>query len=251
MGVGTIPLISSVISFIFAVTVLDQYFARRKPFQIVWAIGLFIYCISCVTEFWVETYGLNDLVYRLWYFFGAICVAAYLGQGTIYLLASRRAAHIIMVILLLASIYAASKIFTISIDLTHMTTLSATAMTSDVRLLAPFFNVYGTIALVGGALYGAWIFWRRRILPHRVLSNTLIAVGALLPAIGGSWLRFGAVHVPYYTLELVGIVLIFAGFLRTREVFGFYRFPLIHGFSRVAEANPSYPDKLTGLQKED
>ncbi len=251
MGVGTIPLISSVISFIFAVTVLDQYFARRTPFQLVWAIGLFMYCISTVTEFWAETYGLNDLVYRLWYFFGAICVAAYLGQGTVYLLARRRAAHIIMGILLLASIYSAAKIFTTSIDLSHLTTLSATAMPADVRLLAPFFNVYGTVALVGGAIYSAWIFWRRRIFPHRVTSNILIALGALLPAIGGSWLRFGAPRVPYYTLELVGIVIIFAGFLRTREVFGFYRFPLIHGFAQVTEPNPSHPDKPTGPQRKD
>ena len=75
-----------------------------------------------------------------------------------------------------------------------------------------------------------------------MISNILIAVGALLPAIGGTALTFGGPRVPYYTLELAGIVIIFIGFLRTREVFGFFRFPLIHGFSRVTETKPATPE---------
>jgi len=95
-------------------------------------------------------------------------------------------------------------------------------------------NVYGTVALVGGALYSAWVFWRKRILPHRVVSNILIALGALLPAIAGSLLKLGTARgAPFYVLELGGAIIIFVGFLRTKEVFGLYRFPLVHGFNRV------------------
>jgi len=36
-----LPLLSSIVAFVFAVTVLDQFFARRKPYQLTWAIGLF------------------------------------------------------------------------------------------------------------------------------------------------------------------------------------------------------------------
>ena len=98
-------------------------------------------------------------------------------------------------------------------------------------------SVYGTIALVGGALYSAWIFGRKRILPYRVVSNVLIALGALLPAIGGSLLKLGTAHgATFYILELAGVIIIFIGFLRTYEVLGFFRFPLIHGFARVKEA---------------
>ncbi|MFH1381443.1 MAG: hypothetical protein ABIH70_00935 [Chloroflexota bacterium] len=39
------PLISSITAFIFAVIVLDQFFARRRPYQLIWAIGLFMYFI--------------------------------------------------------------------------------------------------------------------------------------------------------------------------------------------------------------
>lgn len=229
-----LPLLSTIVAFVFAVTVLDQFFARRKPCQLIWAISLFMYFISTGTEFWTGMWGLNQTVYRLWYLFGAIFVAAYLGMGTLYLLARRRVAHIIMAVLLLASLYAAIRVFTASIDLGTIPHLSGTAMPMAVRLMTPFFNTFGTVALVGGALYSAWVFWRRRIMPHRVISNILIAVGALLPAFGGTLMRFGGPLTSFYLLELLGIIIIFIGFLRSREVFGFYRVPLIHGFSRVS-----------------
>lgn len=224
---------SSIIALIFAIIVLDQFFAKRKSYQLVWAIGLFMYFISTGAEFWVGAWGLNQVIYRLWYLFGAIFVAAYLGMGTLYLLISRRTAHIIMVILLVVSVYAVFRVFTASIDLSSLQTLSGRAMPTGVRLMTPFLNSFGTIALVGGAIYSAWVFWRRRIMPHRVVSNILIAVGAILPAFGGTLMRLTDSLTAFYLLELLGIIIIFTGFLRSREVFGTYRFPLIHGFARM------------------
>ena len=237
MGIGTLPLISTIVSVIFGLTVLDQYFARRQPFQLLWAVGLFMYGISTFTEFYTETFGLYIVMFRLWYLFGAICVAAFLGQGTIYLLVRRRTAHVLMVILMLFSIYGAVRLFSSNIDLNTAKTLTDKIIVpSDVGILTGLLNIYGTVALVGGALYSAWIFWRKRILLHRVVSNVLIALGALLPAIGGSLLKLGTARgAIFYILELTGVIIIFIGFLRTKEVFGFYRFPLVHGFKKVGK----------------
>lgn len=232
-----IPLISCIVSFVFAVTVLDQFFARRKPYQLVWAIGLFMYTIGTGVEFWTGMKGIDLLAYQLWYFFGAMLVAAYLGMGTLYLLLRRNIAHIILAILLLASIYAAVRVFTTSIDLTGMETLTGGVMPADVRIMTGILNAFGTVALVGGALYSAWIFWRRRVLFNRMVANILIAFGAILPAIGGSNLTVGGNIRVFFIFELLGIIIIFIGFLRTKEVFGFFRFPLIHGFQKVARSN--------------
>ena len=233
MNLAALPLISSIVSLVFMLTVLDQFFARRKPYQLVWAIGLFMYFISTGTEFSTEVWGLNLITYRLWYLIGAVFVAAYLGMGTIYLLVPRRIAHIIMALLLASSIYAVFSVFTASIDLSTIQGLSGKAMPQYVRLMTPFFNTFGTVALVAGAIYSAWIFWRRRIMSHRVLSNTLIAVGAILPAFGGIHIRLGGDIPLFYISELLGIIIIFIGFLRSREVFGVYRIPLVHGFRKV------------------
>jgi hypothetical protein len=194
-----------------------------------------MYFVSTGAEFWAGTWGLGETIYRLWYLFGAIFVAAYLGMGTIYLLVRRRIANIIMVILMVASFYAIFRVFNANIDINTLQELSGKAMPLGVRFITPFFNTFGTAALVGGAIYSAWIFWRKRILPHRVVSNILIAVGAVLPALGGTLMRFWDSLNASYLLELLGIVIIFFGFLRSREIFGLYRFPLIHGCKKISE----------------
>jgi hypothetical protein len=142
-----------------------------------------------------------------------------------------------MAILLVASLYAAFQVFTATIlGLGDLSGLSGEAMPGDVRLLTPFFNIFGTLALIGGAAYSAWVFWRRRAMPYRVVSSILILVGAMLPAMGGTLSRFDVSSATAHgILILLGVTIIFIGFLRGREVFGFYRFPLIHGFRRVPD----------------
>ncbi len=245
MDIVILPLISSIVSLVFGVTVLDQFFARRKPYQLIWAIGLLMYFISTGAEFRAGAWGLNETTYRLWYLFGAIFVAAYLGMGTLYLLTPRRVAHIIMAILLVASFYAIFRVFTASLDLSTLYHLSGRAMPQGVRLITPLFNIFGTVALVGGAIYSAWVFWRRRFMPHRVISNMLIAVGAILPAFGGTLMRFGGSIQHFYLLELIGIIIIFIGFLRrclpvsqkaTGELYAGVRVTLFAGLSQTIQA---------------
>jgi hypothetical protein len=215
-----LPLISSVVSLIFAVLVFIQFLTHRKPYQLVWAIGIIMYGLGTGAEFWAEKYGLSETVFRIWYLFGAILVSAYLGMGTVYLLVKRSAAHVIMALLVVASVYAVYRIYSAPLDLGAITQLSGKALPGSVRMLTPFYNSFGTLALVGGAVYSAWVFWRKKILPHRVLANILIAVGAVLPAIGGTQLKLGGQLGLFYTLELAGIIIIFIGFLRSSEVFG-------------------------------
>lgn len=81
-----LPLLTSTASFLFAALVLDQWRRRRRSFQLVWAAGLIWYGIGGGTEFLGSAFGWSEPLYRTWYLFGALFVAAYLGAGTIYLL---------------------------------------------------------------------------------------------------------------------------------------------------------------------
>jgi len=216
-----LPFTSFLVSTVFAVLVFRRYLNRKGPHLLLWGIGMVFYAIGGFCEGYYGAFGWNPLVFRLWYLFGAILVAAWLGQGTVYLLAKRRWANITMVILALASLYAVIRVFAAELDPALMTTslhtgseLSGHAIvTAGVRTLTPFFNLYGTVTLVGGAAYSAWIFWRKRVLLHRTIGNILIAAGALLPAFGGTFSRMG-VPSALYLGELLGAVLLFAGFIR-------------------------------------
>ena len=80
-----------------------------------------------------------------------------------------------------------------------------------VRRFSPFINTYAFVFLVGLAIRSAWHFARKRETWHRVVGNVYIAVGGLLPGIGGTFTRFGHVEVLYVT-EFVGLALIFVGY---------------------------------------
>jgi len=219
-----LPLLSTVVSIVFAGATFSQWLARRKPHQIVWTLGLLMYGLGAGSEYVAGVWGLSDLVYRLWYLAGAILVAAYLGMGTVYLLAPRKYAHVVMAVLILGSIYAAYKVFGASVNLQLLpggtAGISGVAMPSDVRLLTPLFNVFGTVGLVGGAAYSAWVFWRKRILPRRMASCILIAVGGILPASGGTLMRFGVPEL-FFLTEFLGVSIIFVGFLVNTEILAF------------------------------
>jgi hypothetical protein len=82
---------------------------------------------------------------------------------------------------------------------------------SWVRLFSPLVNTYAAVFLIGGAVYSAMRFRRMPRLRHRFIGNVLIAVGALLPGIGGTATRMGHVEVLYVT-ELFGLCLIWLGY---------------------------------------
>ena len=216
-----IPFISAIIRFIFAFVVFNRYRNKGGAHLLLWGLGMTFYGIGGFCEAYFGALGWNVLVYRLWYLFGAILVAAWLGQGTVYLLAKRRWANITMVVLGVGSLYAAIRIFGAELDPSLLTTsvhtgseLSGHAIiTPGIRTLTPLFNLYGVVTLVGGAVYSAWIFYRKRVLLHRTIGNILIAVGALAPAFGGAFSRFG-VPGALYIGELLGAILMFAGFIR-------------------------------------
>ena len=216
-----LPLISSVVSFLFAYFIFRRYLVRRGPHLLLWGIGMLFYGIGGFSEAYYGAIGWNPFIFRLWYLVGAILVAAWLGQGTVYLLAKRKWANGLMILLVLGSLYALIRVFSALLDPSLLTTsvhtgseLSGHAIiTPGVRTLTPIFNLFGTVTLVGGAAYSAWIFWRKRILLHRTIGNIFIAVGAMAPAFGGAFSRFGVPGMLYLG-ELLGAVLMFVGFIR-------------------------------------
>lgn len=217
-----LPLISFLVSAAFAVFILRRFLKKRGDHLLFWGIGMTFYAIGGFCEAAYGAFGWNPLIFRLWYLFGAVLVAAWLGQGTVFLLIRRRIiARVLLGLLIAGSIYAAYRVFTAQLDPGLMTSslhtgseLSGQAIvTPGVRTLTPFFNLYGTVMLVGGAGYSAWLFFRKRVLLHRTIGNVLIAVGALLPAFGGTFSRMG-IPGALYISELLGAVVMFIGFLR-------------------------------------
>jgi len=82
-----------------------------------------------------------------------------------------------------------------------------------VRALTPFINLYAVFFLVGGAIYSAWRYTKSREEGHgqRAFGNVFIAVGGILPGIGGTLAKTGVIEA-LYVGEFAGLILIWIGF---------------------------------------
>ena len=88
-----------------------------------------------------------------------------------------------------------------------------------VRAFSPFINTYAVIFLIGGALLSAYRFRRvakiasavSGLARDRFIGNVLIATGAIMPAIGGAYTRFGYTQA-LYVGEFVGLIIIWLGY---------------------------------------
>jgi hypothetical protein len=209
-----IPLATTVVAIAFATIVLRRYRDRRGTHLLWWGVGLVLYAVGTLTEALTTMFGWNEWVFRAWYVTGALCGGAPLAQGTVYLLMKRRTAHVLSVLLVSAIVAGAVLVFLSPIDQAAVEghRLSGRALGWQwIRRLSPFINTYAAVFLIGGAIVSAM---RYRSIPeqhHKYVGNVLIAVGALLPGIGGTFTRFGHVEVLYVT-EFVGLLLIYAGY---------------------------------------
>lgn len=100
-----LPLCSSLLSLVFFVFLIDQWRERRRPYQLVWAIGMLWYALSAGTEFLGGAIGWSDPLYRVWYLIGAIWVAGWLGLGTVMLLGRTRFGYAFALSVLLAGLF--------------------------------------------------------------------------------------------------------------------------------------------------
>jgi hypothetical protein len=154
--------------------------------------------------------------------------AAWLGQGTINLLVRRRGiAPTLNIILTVVSLLAVVLVMLAPITPAAASFNTAQPLSSQYKdiltrsgvvvLLTILLNTYGTLALVGGAIYSAFIFWRKRVLFNRMIGNILIAIGAILPAMGGSFVQMGLPDFLYLS-EFLGAILMYVGFLQATAV---------------------------------
>lgn len=210
-----LPAITTVVAVAFA-NVLYKHWQQNPSARYVmwWMIGVGLYGLGTLTEALTTIFGWSEPVFRTWYIAGALLGAGPLAQGTVYLLLPKRTADRLAVAMLTYVAVASAFVVATPIlyDLVEPNRLSGEVMAWQwVRLFSPIVNLYAVVFLIGGAIWSAWKYWRRDGASSRVKGNALIAVGAILPGIGGGFARAGVVEVLYVT-ELIGLLLIWAGY---------------------------------------
>ena len=213
-----LPFASTIVMLIFTLSVFQRYRARRNPAFLYWGIGLAMFGLGSFAEAYLSL-AWSPIVFVIWYLFGAALNAAWLGHGTLNLLVKKPWVRVVTIVLVVGSLLAGVLMLTMPLDAgafqagTPISEQYRAIMPqgAPVRMTTPFFNIYGLLTLVGGAIYSAYLFWRKRVLPNRVVGNILIAVGALSIGMASSLTRLGYGQYLYIG-ELLAAILMYVGF---------------------------------------
>jgi len=207
-----LPVLTTLVAAAFAIAVGAQYARKRHPYQLFWGIGLLLFTVAAASGALARTGGATETEYRLFYLFGAITNVAWLALGTVYITAPRfgTIALAIVTVLSAVSLYA---VFATPVNLAvAIDTGKGFPDGSLPRILAAIGSGVGSLVLIGGALWSAWVFVQRRRNGRRAIANIIIAVGVFIVAAGGTAAFTGASGILELT-NLIGIAVMFVGFL--------------------------------------
>ncbi len=219
-SVDYIPIATTFISLAFAYVVFQRYRRKvregdpRRTHLLWWTIGIATFGAGTFTEGFTTLLGWNTPIFKSWYVVGALLGGWPLAQGSVYLHFNRKLANRLTVVTVAYVVIASIAVLVSPINYALVEEYELSGRVLEwrwVRLLSPLINTYAVIFLIGGAIYSAWIFYARKRDDVRGLGNVLIATGAILPGIGGSFSRAGHTEV-LYVGEFIGLLLIYAGY---------------------------------------
>lgn len=214
-----IPIATFILSISFSIVLYRHYQKKRDATYILWwFIGVLTYGAGTFTESFNTLYGWTDTNFRWWYITGALLGGAPLAQGSVYLLLPKKTANILSAVLVFYVILAAYFVLNspIKYEAVEPSRMSGSVFEWQwIRLFSPFINSYAVLFLVGGAIVSAIRYYKRTGTSIQFWGNVLIAAGAILPGIGGSFTRMGYVEVLYVT-EFTGLLFIIVAYAKMR-----------------------------------
>lgn len=211
-----LPIATTILSAIFCPILIRAALVRKSgPHLAWWAFGIFCYGLGTFVESWITLGGNSIALTKAWYIAGALLGGYPLAQGSVYLLAKRKTANILSAITIPFILIATVLVLLSPVHVEFLDPLRPSGKIlawSWVRLMTPFINLYAFAFLVGGAVLSARRYAKVPGERYRYAGNVWIALGALLPGIGGSLAKAGMVEA-LYVLELVGLLLMWKGYV--------------------------------------
>ncbi|HXN02722.1 MAG TPA: hypothetical protein VN973_12680 [Candidatus Dormibacteraeota bacterium] len=220
------PLVATLISAAFAITLWVQYRAKPRPYLLAWSMALGVYALAALTEVIGAAAGWNPLLYRLYYFFGGITVVGILALGSVYLLAPRFGRTALAALLTLAGIglvgilgasLQVGLLDTHQVPSADVIKLQHGVFNVAAILMAAILNIVGSVILIGGAVWSFFSMLLRGAPPSRLAGNILIAGGAFIVAGASTLFRLFHVYDLFYVGQAIGVLVMFGGFLAAQR----------------------------------
>src|SRR5258707_5129166 len=197
--------VNVVVTALFAGVVLSQYARRHRASQLYWSIALTMAFLATLAYVFMVIAGPTSssgvVFFRIYYILGGALVPAWLGMGSVALVASARVTRICLIVLSVLSVLAIVLVATATID---MSQLSHIAGTPGTGILVPgawlvtiiVLNTLGVVAVVGVAVYSGWKLVSRQsnmagiVTINLLCADVLILIVELLNAIASTLSRY-------------------------------------------------------------
>jgi hypothetical protein len=212
-AVHYLPILTTALAALFAASLYRRWARKRSPHLWWWAIGITTYGLGTALESAITLGGNSVALTKAWYIAGALLGGYPLAQGSLYLSWPRPFANRLTAISLSFVVVAAILVILSPVNLAALESFRPSGAILEwrwVRLLTPFINLYAVFFLIGGAIMSAWRHYKYKGHLHRAAGNGLIALGAILPGIGGSMAKAGMVEA-LYVGECIGLIIIWLG----------------------------------------
>jgi hypothetical protein len=209
-----IPILTTIFSFYFVIEIFRHYQVRKTKYLLWWTIGVLTFGLGTLAESINVLFGWNEVNVKYWYIVGALLGGFPLAQGSVYLLMKKKFADFTSVFFICLIVIASVAVILTPVTIPEGFNYKLTGSVFTwkwVRYFSPLINIYSFYFLVGGAVMSAIRYYRQIDKEARFRGNIYIAIGALLPGIGGTFTRMGYVNVLFVT-ELIGLVLIYVGY---------------------------------------
>lgn len=216
MAVDTaLAFLASLVATGFSIDLWLDWRRRPRPHVAAYATGMTMFAVASWALWTALAFGWTEPAYRVFFLFGAILNIPYLALGSMFLVAGRRAGHIMFIALGAFSAIAV----TLTLTVPFAQPLPASGIPHEIfppitegfgpRLLAAIGGGVGATILIVLAVMSAIKFWKRD--RRLVWANVLIVAGTLAASTGGTSLAIGEAAAFALSL-LVAVILIWLGY---------------------------------------
>lgn len=209
------PIIATIVAMLLAYRTATAARRSNSVALVVWSFALLQFAAATAVLAWGVGVAWTPALYRAFYLFGAISNIAWLGLGTVWLLAPAKPAVVLTALLQVALAYAAVVVIEGALVPGAARALQggslpppADVMPEDVRILSRWFSIGGSVVVLGGL---AWSLVRGR---GRALGLGLLFGGIAIVALAGELARARLVN-GFSGALVAGIVLMYVGFVRS------------------------------------
>lgn len=214
------PVAAAAVASAFAVALGRRFARRRRSYEGIWALALLMYAAASLAVAFGVASGWSSAEFRVYWAFGAVLNVPFLAQGELDLLVGSRSVRWALYVLL-------AFVTAYTIAVVRTADVSSQALAQDLpsgkdvfgdgtaaHRLPQLVAIPAYVVLVGGALSSAWRMRGRPELRDRFWGTLLIALGAtVIAGFGSAFAALGDL-VPFSIALLVGISVMFLGFLR-------------------------------------